>query len=54
MAHDRSLRQHALRVVADPWIASLRRDQAWQARWMAGGAEEREEWTRLTRIAGAA
>jgi hypothetical protein len=39
---------------AESRIASLRRDQAWQARWMAGGSEERAEWTRLTRIAGAA
>ncbi len=37
---------------AENRIASLRRDQAWQARWMAGGADEKAEWSRLTRIAG--
>lgn len=37
---------------AESRIASLRRDQAWQARWMAGGAEEKAEWSRLTKVAG--
>lgn len=40
------------REMAEARIASLRRDQAWQTRWMAGGADERAEWSRLTRIAG--
>jgi hypothetical protein len=40
------------REQAESRIASLRRDQAWQARWMAGGADEKAEWSRLTRIAG--
>lgn len=40
------------REQAESRIASLRRDQAWQARWMAGGADEKAEWSRLTKIAG--
>ncbi|RYF94778.1 MAG: hypothetical protein EON95_04070 [Caulobacteraceae bacterium] len=36
---------------AEARIATLRRDQAWQARWMSGGAEEKAEWSRLTKIA---
>lgn len=36
---------------AETRISTLRRDQAWQARWMAGGAEEKAEWSRLTKIA---
>ena len=40
------------REQAENRIASLRRDQAWQARWMAGGADEKAEWSRLTKIAG--
>jgi hypothetical protein len=40
------------REQAENRIASLRRDQSWQARWMAGGADEKAEWSRLTRIAG--
>ena len=39
------------REQAERRIASLRRDQSWQARWMAGGADEKAEWSRLTRIA---
>ncbi len=39
------------REQAENRIASLRRDQTWQARWMAGGADEKAEWSRLTRIA---
>lgn len=37
---------------AETRIATLRRDQAWQARWMSGGADEKAEWTRLMKIAG--
>ncbi|NBB17462.1 hypothetical protein GVN21_19045 [Caulobacter sp. SLTY] len=40
------------REQAESRIAALRRDQAWQARWMSGGADEKAEWSRLTRIAG--
>ncbi|MDO9337924.1 MAG: hypothetical protein Q7T61_16125 [Caulobacter sp.] len=40
------------REQAESRIASLRRDQAWQARWMAGGADEKAEWSRLTKVAG--
>lgn len=40
------------REQAESRIAALQRDQAWQARWMSGGADERAEWTKLTRIAG--
>lgn len=40
------------REQAESRIAALQRDQAWQARWMSGGADERAEWARLTRLAG--
>ncbi len=36
---------------AETRIATLRRDQAWQARWMSGGADEKAEWSRLTKLA---
>lgn len=36
---------------AEARIDTLRRDQQWQARWMAGGADEKAEWSRLTKIA---
>lgn len=39
---------------ANARIEALKRDQAWQSRWMAGGADEKAEWTRLNGIASKA
>jgi len=39
------------REMAEARIATLRRDHVWQARWMAGGQDERALWKRLTAIA---
>lgn len=39
------------REEAESRIAALRRDHAWQARWMAGGEPERALWKQLTAIA---
>lgn len=39
------------RELAEARIATLRRDREWQARWMAGGKDERDLWKRLTDIA---
>lgn len=39
---------------ANARMEALRRDDAWQARWMAGGADEKAEWSRLTSIAAKA
>lgn len=33
-------------------INALKKDEAWQQRWMNGGADERDEWTRLVKAAG--